>query len=125
MPRAEQERFTMADKKETGAKPKEVSKKINLLTKGTMPTDNSRPLFMQREFPGRDGKGPCSVGNRPLMMPNGDIAPAGSTFDPIFEKMNTTTFKRLLAKKRISILDKKVSDTMFKAETVTKAGGGK
>lgn len=107
--------------------PSEVSLKPTVGMPGRLPTDTSKSTFELRELPGRDGKGPCKVINRTLMMPNGDIAPIGSTFDPGTEKMTRATYQMLVAKKRISAADREVEDKLFKTETVTKgktSGGG-
>ena len=110
----------MADAKK--AKPIEMvdlESKLDNVGDG-LPTNCDEPAFYQRNVKGRDGDGPCSVINRSSMMPNGDIAPKGATFDPAVERMTRSTYQRLIALKRITAASKGVEDKMFKSEKVTK-----
>lgn len=76
----------MAAKKETKRKTKaEVLEEAGIAP--TLRTDVNTRTFLARGIEGRDGSGPCKVLNKALIMPNGDPAEPGDTFDPVAEHM--------------------------------------
>lgn len=124
----------MADKSTftTGSilgKPKQAKKKTvvrkdtRLDLKGELPTTDIRN-FLTRDAEGRDGTGPCTVaeGQR-VPMPNGDLAMAGDTFDPVVEQMTVARFNRLLDLDMITT-DKKMEDKLMKHWTTKGSSGG-
>jgi hypothetical protein len=74
-----------------------------LRLRGDMPTSNTRN-FEARKIKGRDGKGPCKITleTTVIMLPNGDLANIGDTFDPIEEGMSMARFRSLINGKFIS-----------------------
>lgn len=57
---------------------------------------------------GRNGKGPAKVREgKEVMLPCGDIAPAGATFDPIEEHLSLGRLRSLVSRKYVEV-DKKV-----------------
>lgn len=57
---------------------------------------NPQPIYYQRGIPGRDGSGEWIVGHRgAVMMPNGDYARAGDTFNQRDEGFNDAQIRHL------------------------------
>ena len=94
---------------------------------------NPQPIYYQRGIPGRDGSGEWVVGERgAIMMPNGDYAKAGDTFNQRDEGFNDAQIRHLAGRFIEPNKDKQVKPHMVRkplvADMVTKeaaSGGGK
>ncbi len=74
-----------------------------------LPTSSTRAFLAKAEVfevPSRLGEGPCQVEIK-FMMPNGDIALPGDTFDPVIERMSPGKYGSLKSRKFFSLRDKK------------------
>jgi len=64
---------------------------------------------------GRLGDGPCAVTKKgPVMMPNGDIARPGNTFDPVVERMSPGRYESLLVRKYITAAPADIEAALLK-----------
>lgn len=90
---------------------------------------NPQPIYYQRGIAGRDGTGEY-IAKYPVMMPNGDYAKPGDTFNQRDEGLNDAQMRELLSKYVEANRDKSVRPEMVRKplvpDLVTKeaAGGG-
>ena len=90
---------------------------------------NPQPIYYQRGIPGRDGTGEWLVGQRgAVMMPNGDYARTGDTFNQRDEGFNDAQIRHLAGQFIEPNRDKTVKPHMVRkplvAGIVTKEAAG-
>lgn len=96
---------------------------------------NPQPIYYQRGIPGRDGSGEWIVGQRgAVMMPNGDYARSGDTFNQRDEGFNDAQIRHLAGRfiepnkdrqPKPEMVRKPLAGTLVTKESVADSGGGK